>query len=257
METALREAKVKLKTSFACALTTALIAYASTANAGGPVTSTLGASYYEVLNGTGSPDFGGSGTPNVAIGSTLGPDGLPVVNPASPGISGYNPVTNEITWWSPAMNSAVLFTGSGTVTIPYASNMFAPNSTGSNDGAAFETAVFKGTFNLAGPGSVNFTVNSDDDSFVYLNGILIGQNPGIHGVTGTTFDGTGLAGVNTLEIFYADREQVGAYLSVDASVTLTAAVPEPSTWAMMILGFAGLGFMAYRRKQNGPQLRLA
>jgi len=24
-------------------------------------------------------------------------------------------------------------------------------------------------------------------------------------------------------------------------------VPEPSTWAMMILGFAGLGFMAYRR----------
>jgi hypothetical protein len=27
-------------------------------------------------------------------------------------------------------------------------------------------------------------------------------------------------------------------------------VPEPSTWAMMILGFAGLGFMAYRRKAN-------
>jgi hypothetical protein len=30
--------------------------------------------------------------------------------------------------------------------------------------------------------------------------------------------------------------------------TLTAAVPEPSTWAMVILGFAGLGFMAVRRK---------
>lgn len=26
------------------------------------------------------------------------------------------------------------------------------------------------------------------------------------------------------------------------------AVPEPSTWAMLILGFAGVGFMAYRRK---------
>ena len=24
------------------------------------------------------------------------------------------------------------------------------------------------------------------------------------------------------------------------------AVPEPSTWAMMLLGFAGLGFMGYR-----------
>jgi hypothetical protein len=39
--------------------------------------------------------------------------------------------------------------------------------------------------------------------------------------------------------------------------SVTAAVPEPSTWAMMILGFFGLGFMAYRRKQSGPSLRLA
>jgi hypothetical protein len=27
-----------------------------------------------------------------------------------------------------------------------------------------------------------------------------------------------------------------------------AAVPEPATWAMMLIGLAGLGFMAYRRK---------
>lgn len=31
---------------------------------------------------------------------------------------------------------------------------------------------------------------------------------------------------------------------------VVAAVPEPSTWAMMILGFAGTGFMAYRRKSK-------
>ena len=34
-------------------------------------------------------------------------------------------------------------------------------------------------------------------------------------------------------------------------VTVTAAVPEPATWAMMILGFFGVGFMAYRRKAEG------
>jgi PEP-CTERM motif len=33
-------------------------------------------------------------------------------------------------------------------------------------------------------------------------------------------------------------------------------VPEPSTWAMMILGFAGLAFMAYRRKTK-PALMAA
>jgi hypothetical protein len=32
---------------------------------------------------------------------------------------------------------------------------------------------------------------------------------------------------------------------------VTGGVPEPSTWAMMILGFCGVGFMAYRRKRSG------
>jgi hypothetical protein len=34
------------------------------------------------------------------------------------------------------------------------------------------------------------------------------------------------------------------------------AIPEPSTWAMMVLGFFGVGFMAYRRKSQ-TSLRLA
>jgi hypothetical protein len=48
-------------------------------------------------------------------------------------------------------------------------------------------------------------------------------------------------------------------VSGDATLTssITTAVPEPSTWAMMILGFAGVGFMAYRRKQNGSALSVA
>jgi hypothetical protein len=34
-------------------------------------------------------------------------------------------------------------------------------------------------------------------------------------------------------------------------------VPETSTWAMMILGFFGVGFMAYRRKSNNIAFRIA
>jgi hypothetical protein len=41
-----------------------------------------------------------------------------------------------------------------------------------------------------------------------------------------------------------------------AGPTLASAVPEPSTWAMMILGFAGLGLMGYRRKSK-PSLMAA
>jgi hypothetical protein len=31
-----------------------------------------------------------------------------------------------------------------------------------------------------------------------------------------------------------------------------SSVPEPSTWAMMLIGFAGLGFVAYRSRQRKP-----
>jgi hypothetical protein len=34
------------------------------------------------------------------------------------------------------------------------------------------------------------------------------------------------------------------------SLTVTSGVPEPSTWAMIILGFAGVGFTAYQRVRN-------
>src|SRR5262249_22357776 len=33
------------------------------------------------------------------------------------------------------------------------------------------------------------------------------------------------------------------------------AVPEPATWAMMLLGFLGLGFLAYRRRGAALQFR--
>lgn len=44
--------------------------------------------------------------------------------------------------------------------------------------------------------------------------------------------------------------------AIDAN-GVVAAVPEASTWAMMILGFMGVGFMAYRRKQGDVSLRVA
>jgi PEP-CTERM motif len=39
-------------------------------------------------------------------------------------------------------------------------------------------------------------------------------------------------------------------------INISAAVPEPSTWAMMVLGFAGVGFMAYRRTRKNDGLAL-
>jgi hypothetical protein len=38
------------------------------------------------------------------------------------------------------------------------------------------------------------------------------------------------------------------------TMTAITGVPEPSTWAMMIFGFAGLGYMKYRQRRSKPAL---
>jgi hypothetical protein len=68
-----------------------------------------------------------------------------------------------------------------------------------------------------------------------------------NGVTLIYFGLPDASGFNGPSGFYQDNSG-----SFDVTVT---AVPEPSTWAMMILGFFGVGFMAYRRKSN-PTIRI-
>lgn len=72
--------------------------------------------------------------------------------------------------------------------------------------------------------------NSENLAFAFLGG-PINFNPNVSGIY--TFD---------LKLFSANDQLLG-----DVSIQVNA-VPEPSTWAMLILGFAGVGFMAYRRK---------
>jgi PEP-CTERM motif-containing protein len=54
---------------------------------------------------------------------------------------------------------------------------------------------------------------------------------------------------NTVYVNFAgDNFKKPSQATID--VSFTAPVPEPSTWAMLLLGFCGLGFTAYRRKNQ-------
>ena len=44
--------------------------------------------------------------------------------------------------------------------------------------------------------------------------------------------------------------------SLSGDSTFTATIPEPSTWAMMVAAFAGLGYAGYRRSRR-PSLNAA
>lgn len=223
------------------------------------VNATFAIQYFKVpdyiagTNQQADPDFPG-GYPTVAPGSSLGTYGLPV----GTGVSDLGGGDSEITWWSPALNPNVTPDGTGTVSLPIAQNMYYPHATGGDDGTYFETAILTGDFTLASQSTVSFDLGSDDDSFIYVDGTLIGQNPGIHGVTTVDFtSGLLSAGSHDIQVFYDDREQTGAFLSLtlDASssgivITAPPGVPEPATWGLMVVGFGGLGAALRRRRST-------
>jgi hypothetical protein len=113
---------------------------------------------------------------------------------------------------------------------------------------------------IFGPGNGSFFFVDGGPVFAHT---FINGNDGPYGtLSGATFQ----VGTNTL-LFIGNNTNGGinggesggpAAIFFDGTVTFdVAGVPEPSTWAMMILGFCGLGFMAYRRKQNGSALSVA
>jgi hypothetical protein len=52
------------------------------------------------------------------------------------------------------------------------------------------------------------------------------------------------------------RNRFGGTIKESETFDLPAAVPEPSTWAMLLIGLAGVGFMAYRRGGRTSTSRL-
>ena len=58
-------------------------------------------------------------------------------------------------------------------------------------------------------------------------------------INGETFSSLGFTSTGNL----SSVEQVRVDIAGNVG-----AVPEPATWAMMVVGFVGVGFMAYRRR---------
>jgi hypothetical protein len=109
-----------------------------------------------------------------------------------------------------------------------------------------------------GVNSFNFTDTSVASDYLY-------RPPSFYNLTindggnllnlGFDLDGGALAttgfGNSTVETEFSGAPIFVVSGTITEGPGMTAAVPEPSTWAMMILGFMGVGFMAYRRKRNG------
>lgn len=78
------------------------------------------------------------------------------------------------------------------------------------------------------------------DSNDFIDGGFFIDEVGLFGTGPTLYTGP-----ESAPIFRA-----GDFLVSTESLTGTAAVPEPSTWAMMLIGFAGLGYASRRASRK-------
>jgi hypothetical protein len=125
---------------------------------------------------------------------------------------------------------------------------------------SFDTAAvnFSTTFNFVGlarelPGQIDIAplarvcvgIVAAFGACNRFGGIIVGQGkPGVIGFTDNAGSFVGL-------------ENTDQFATVTLVSTVVTDVPESSTWAMMILGFAGIGFMAYRRRNQSTSLSAA
>jgi PEP-CTERM motif len=86
----------------------------------------------------------------------------------------------------------------------------------------------------------------------YQNGNVVPDGPGLVHFDVQQFSLAGLDGEALSSIIFTSDNPGGGqpFLAAVTTMNAVAAVPEPSTWAMMILGFVGIGAMTYRRRKS-------
>jgi hypothetical protein len=122
--------------------------------------------------------------------------------------------------------------------------------------------VLTGYFDAPTAGNYTFGLQSDDGSELLLNNKVALDNDLDHSIGGPSGSVYLSAGWTPIEIVqFEDSGTTGLTVTVDGdplggswiATSATSAVPEPATWAMLILGVAMIGF-AVRRHRAGLTL---
>jgi hypothetical protein len=120
-------------------------------------------------------------------------------------------------------------------------------STGGTKGKATGTLIeIMGQVSLVNGQSYDFT--HDDGVQLKIGNTMVINDADPTFPANTPFTWTGSTGTFKFALVYG--ECCGLPAELETNLPLTSGVPEPSTWAMMLAGFGGLGFAAFRRSRK-------
>jgi hypothetical protein len=183
---------------------------------------------------------------------------------AIPPTDGFNPVVIDYN------SSSGYPTGAFNEPVPPATGSLGPDAAGTH--AAYFVSDFANPYQSLSqtislnPGiyTIGFSVyapgngyaNAGDAQFtgsvagVTLASYLVSSQPSQTWLNFTGAVDITTAGLYTTSFSFSTDLFPSKDVVVDQAFVVAGAVPEPSTWAMMILGFAGIGVIAYRRKSK-------
>lgn len=165
-------------------------------------------------------------------------------------------VTYSITFNDPD-GAGALTGGSGLMTLDVA-NLPGPFFYGAgNPNFLGLTATINGQNYVVTANDITGGINVGAQGQFYDLGVKspAGSTPGSHSFE--MYGAQGYAGYNVFTVNGPNLISGGTWSIGAPVVQVAAAVPEASTWAMMILGFAAVGFTAYRRRNSKLSLRIA
>lgn len=186
----------------------------------------------------------GSANANVATGSIWENDSTGASDATPANVPGTTPdvtfsVTTPIDFASGSLYTIGEFLSSGGATV----------LTGAGElGNTLDNTIFNFTGTVSVTTGQTFTVGHDDGLTLVIGGLTVINEPFPTSFVVTNQTYTGPTGTLPFQLVYG--ECCGAPADLSISLPLNGSSPEPSTWVMMVLGFAGLGFAGYRTSRK-------
>ncbi len=116
-----------------------------------------------------------------------------------------------------------------------------PSATGSTTITGLSLTIAGNTFTFSGTPSINDKIFGEPGLAVILNQ----QIPDAIETAGITTNAIAIDFNN----FAVGPNHVSGVVDIGQSLASLVAIPEPATWAMLLAGFAGLGFAGYRTRR--------